>query len=78
MNLNDIRDVYMAEGFSYLDATSRTSQDIMLSLIANSPLSEHVTIKGGVLIQHLSGDGRRVTHSKGSGAIHHTRRAQPK
>ena len=61
MKLDDIRDAYLAEGYSYLDAGSRVCQDTILSLIAKSPLSGNVTIKGGVVMQHLSGDGRRAT-----------------
>jgi len=61
MHLNEIREAYIADGLSYLDATSRASQDVMLLLLANSPLAAHVTIKGGVVIQHLSGDNRRAT-----------------
>ena len=61
MRLSDIRNAYITEGFSYLDASSRTSQDIVLALIAKSPLAERITIKGGVVMQHISGDGRRAT-----------------
>ena len=61
MRIDEIREAYLADGFSYLDASSRTCQDIMLSLIAKSPLNKNVTIKGGVVMQHLSGDSRRAT-----------------
>ena len=61
MKLDDIRNAYLAEGFSYLDASSRTCQDVILALIAQSPLVNNVTIKGGVVMQHLSGDSRRAT-----------------
>ena len=61
MKLDDIRDAYLAEGFSYLDASSRTCQDIVLALIGQSSLAKNVTVKGGVVMQHLSGDRRRAT-----------------
>lgn len=61
MDLEEIRESYLAEGFSYIDAGSRTCQDVMLTLIGKSPLSKNVTIKGGVVMQHLSGDNRRAT-----------------
>jgi hypothetical protein len=61
MKINEIRNAYIAEGLSYLDAGSRTCQDIILALIAKSPLSDRITIKGGVLMQHISGDSRRAT-----------------
>jgi predicted nucleotidyltransferase component of viral defense system len=61
MKLDNIRDAYLAEGFSYLDASSRTCQDIVLALIAQTPFIKNITIKGGVVMQHLSGDRRRAT-----------------
>jgi hypothetical protein len=61
IKLDEIRDAYLAEGFSYLDAGARTCQDTILSLIAKSTLAGNVTIKGGVVMQHLSGDSRRAT-----------------
>lgn len=61
MTLNEIRDAYITEGVPYIDATARTAQDVILMLLAKSPLAAHVTIKGGVVIQHLSGDKRRAT-----------------
>jgi len=61
MKLNDIRNAYVSEGASYLDATSRTGQDVVLALIAKSPLAKNVTIKGGVVMRQISGDSRRAT-----------------
>jgi hypothetical protein len=61
MNINDIRDAYVNEGFGYLEAVARASNDIILALIAKSPLAERVTIKGGVVMQYISEDSRRAT-----------------
>jgi hypothetical protein len=61
MNLNDIRNSYISDGYDVLDASSKTCQDILLSKIAKSILSKNVTIKGGVIIQHISNDKRRAT-----------------
>ena len=36
MKLDEIRDAYLAEGYSYLDAGSRVCQDVILSVIAKS------------------------------------------
>ena len=58
MILDEIRNSYLAEGFSYIDARLRTCQDVILTLIGRAPLSKNVTIKGGVVMQHLSGDSR--------------------
>jgi len=61
MNINNIRNAYMNEGFGYLEASVRTSRDIILVLIAKSSLAERVTIKGGVVMQYISGNSRRAT-----------------
>lgn len=61
MNLDDIRSGYTSEGYNILDASSRTCQDILLFKISKSTLSKHVTVKGGVIIQHISKDMRRAT-----------------
>jgi predicted nucleotidyltransferase component of viral defense system len=61
VNLAAIRESYIKEGLGYLDAQARTCQDIILVLIAKSPLARNVTIKGGVVLQHISQDNRRAT-----------------
>jgi len=61
MNLYDIRKGYVLQKYSAANASSRTCQDILLSKIAKSQLSKNVTIKGGVIISHLSKDKRRAT-----------------
>jgi len=61
MNLNDIRNSYISENYNFLDATSKTCQDVILSKISKSSLSKNITIKGGVIIQHFSNDKRRAT-----------------
>jgi len=61
MNLYDIRKGYVTQKYSAANASSRTCQDVLLSKIAKSPLSKNVTIKGGVIISHLSKDKRRAT-----------------
>jgi hypothetical protein len=44
-----------------IEASSKTCQEVLLAKIAKSTLSKHVTIKGGVIIQHISKDVRRAT-----------------
>lgn len=51
----------MADGLSDLEASAQTCQDVLLVLIAKSPLAHNVAIKGGVVMKHLSGDNRRAT-----------------
>jgi hypothetical protein len=61
MNLGEIRDSYIANGYDILDASSKAAQEVVLSKIAKSELSKNVTIKGGVIIQFISQDKRRAT-----------------
>lgn len=59
--LAGIRDSYINDGMSYAQAEARCAQDAMLDLIAKSTLIDNITIKGGVLMQHVSKDARRAT-----------------
>ena len=61
MDLNKIRGSYLSENYSLLDASSKACQEVILSKIAKSALSKQVTIKGGVVIAHISKDKRRAT-----------------
>jgi len=61
MNLNEIRQSYLVDGFDYDNATARTAQEVILGSISSSPLSHNVTVKGGVVMQHISKDSRRAT-----------------
>ena len=44
MNLGEIRNSYLAEGFSFINANSRTCQDVVLALIGESYLAKNVTV----------------------------------
>ena len=61
MNLDEIRNSYISEGYDILDASSKAAQDVILSKLAKSALAKNVTIKGGVIIQFISQDKRRAT-----------------
>lgn len=60
-SLRGMRDAYIEDGIDYVNAEARTAQEAILDLIAHSDLSRNVTIKGGVLMQHVSKDMRRAT-----------------
>ncbi|EOS50107.1 hypothetical protein [Adlercreutzia caecimuris] len=60
-DLARIRDSYINDGLSYAQAEARCAQDAMLDLITKSTLVDNITIKGGVLMQHVSKDARRAT-----------------
>ena len=61
MDLRRIRDVYIDDGLDFQNATARTCRDVLLSLISASRMADHVTVKGGVVMQQISGDKRRAT-----------------
>lgn len=61
MNINTIFNNYLANGYSNLNAISKTCQDIILTQISNSSLNKNVTIKGGVVMMAISKDIRRAT-----------------
>lgn len=61
MNINTIFNNYLANGYSNLNAISKTCQDIILAQRSNSSLNKNVTIKGGVVMMAISKDIRRAT-----------------
>ena len=61
MDLRQIRDAYIDDGLDFQNATARTCRDVVLSLISASRMADHVTVKGGVVMQQISGDKRRAT-----------------
>ena len=61
MELRQIRDSYMDDGLDFQNATTRTCRDVVLTLISASCMADHVTVKGGVVMQQISGDRRRAT-----------------
>lgn len=61
MDLSEIRRHYISEGYSELNASARTCQDVVLAKIAASPHKVNVTVKGGVLMCAISGSKRRAT-----------------
>ena len=61
MDLRQIRDAYIDDGLDFQNAMARTCRDVVLTLISASSVAEHVTVKGGVVMQQVSGDRRRAT-----------------
>ena len=61
MNINTIFNNYLANGYSNLNAISKTCQDIILAQISNSSLNKNVTIKGGVVMRSKTNNVRRAT-----------------
>lgn len=61
MGLSEIRKHYISEGYSALNASAKTCQDVILAKIAASPLKKSVTVKGGVLMCAISSSKRQAT-----------------
>ena len=61
MNLQEMIQKYIKNGYSDEFASSKVSQDLILTAIANSKYIQNITIKGGVVMHNLSNDKRRAT-----------------
>lgn len=61
MNLQEVIQKYIKSGYSDELASSKVSQDLILTAIANSKYNQNITIKGGVVMHNLSNDKRRAT-----------------
>ena len=61
MNLNEMIELEIANGYGDANAQSKVCQDIILKAIANSSLSRNMTIKGGVVMRSKTGSVRRAT-----------------
>ncbi len=61
MNISTVFNNYLSNGYSNLNAISKTCQDIILLKISNSNLNKNITIKGGVAMMAISKDIRRAT-----------------
>ena len=56
MNINTIFNNYLANGYSNLNAISKTCQDIILRQISNSNLNKNVTINDNISAPIQKGD----------------------
>ncbi|MDR1088608.1 MAG: hypothetical protein LBL23_04995 [Coriobacteriales bacterium] len=61
MDLSEIRQSYVDDGIDFENANARTAQDVMLDMISSSSMADKVTVKAGVVMQHLSHDNRRTS-----------------
>lgn len=61
MNIKELINEYIKNGYGVLEAEAKVCQDIVLLLISSSKLSHNITIKGGVVIHSISNDLRRAT-----------------
>ena len=61
MTIKELISKYMAKGYGFRNAQNLAAEEILLTKIASSPLSKHVTLKGGIVMYNLTGNDRRVT-----------------
>lgn len=61
LNIEKIRQEYMKEGYTRVNAVAKVCQDIILKEISESPYFRNVTIKGGVVMHSIFNDKRRAT-----------------
>lgn len=61
MTIKEIVNKYTSLGHNYRNAQNLAAEEIVLRKIASSPLSDHVTLKGGIVMFNLTKCDRRVT-----------------
>ena len=61
MLIKELVNKYIQQGHSYRNAQNLAAEEIVLNKIASSPLSENVTLKGGIVMFNLTKSDRRVT-----------------
>ncbi|HCB93868.1 MAG TPA: hypothetical protein DEP57_08725 [Selenomonas sp.] len=61
MKLAEMIKSYEDAGYNLVQAQAKVAQDVVIINIGASPLKNHVTIKGGVVMHNISHDSRRAT-----------------
>lgn len=61
LNLDEMIQREIQNGYSSLNARAKVCQDIVLKSIASGNLSRNITVKGGVVMRSKSGNVRRAT-----------------
>lgn len=61
MDIGELVNSYIDDGYELADAMSKVFQDIMLLKISKSSFKCNITIKGGVVMHNISKDKRRAT-----------------
>lgn len=72
MNLNDWLQTLKQAGYNDANAQARLCQDIVLKAVSDSRFHHHITVKGGVVMQSLTGDIRRATQDMDMDFIHYS------
>ena len=61
MNINELVNNYLLQGYEIADAQSKVCQDLILYKIGKSKYAHNITIKGGVVMHNISKSLRRAT-----------------
>lgn len=61
INLEELIEKEISNGYSENTAKAKVCQDIILKAISNSPLSNNITVKGGVVMRSETNNFRRAT-----------------
>lgn len=61
INLIELVNKYIENGYNEIYANARVAQDIILSYLFKSKYRNNITIKGGVVMYNLTNDKRRAT-----------------
>lgn len=61
MNLEELVDKEIENGYGDVNARAKVCQDIVLKAISSGSLNRNVTIKGGVVMRSKTGNIRRAT-----------------
>ena len=61
INLNEMIEVEIRNGYGDTNAQAKACQDVILKAIAESSLNRNVTIKGGVVMRSKTKNIRRAT-----------------
>lgn len=61
MLIRELLNKYIEQGHGYRDSQNLAAEEIVLTKIASSPLSQHVTLKGGIVMFNITKSDRRVT-----------------
>ena len=59
MNLEELREKCLNNGFSPSNVSAKLCQEIILSKISKSDMNQNITIKGGVVMYEISNDKRQ-------------------
>lgn len=60
-NLEEMAATYRKEGYSQINSEAKVCQDIILKSIEESNFDRNITVKGGVVMQSITGNIRRAT-----------------